>query len=143
MARKHRPKIVLRQANRITTIAVVSAAILSVEDLAWDGRAGLNAVLGFLARFTADYGEIFLHLPENVCLPALLSEPLSEPGFGSENWFSYMGRVLNVPEALKLMKKPADCRFVIAVQDEYIPANNGTYLVTADGVENLTDVGDG
>ena len=44
------------------------AAILSVLDLAWDGREGMNALLGFLARFSADYGTIRLFLP--ACLPS-------------------------------------------------------------------------
>ena len=30
------------------------AAILSVQDYAWDGKAGFHALLGFLARFSAD-----------------------------------------------------------------------------------------
>ena len=111
------------------------AAKMAVSDCAFAGRKGLYAMLGFLARFTADYGQIILHLPENICLPALLDESPYPPKFECESWFGYMGRVLNVPEALRLMKKPADCRFVIAVQDEYLPANDGNYLVTADGVE--------
>ena len=50
MARKHRPKIVLRQANRITKIAVVSAAILSV--------VALGALYGSIRHLERQYDSL-------------------------------------------------------------------------------------
>ena len=115
------------------------AAQLVVSDCAFTGRKGLYALLGFLARFTADYGEISLRLPEDICLPSLLDESIYPPHFTVQPQFNYMGRVVNVPEALRLMKKPTGYSFVIAVQDEYLPANEGKYLVTDNGV-SATDL---
>ena len=54
------------------------AAILSVEDLAWDGRAGMNAILGFLGRFTADYGTIRMFLPS--CVDPRYEHPAAAGG---------------------------------------------------------------
>ncbi|MBP5727812.1 MAG: GNAT family N-acetyltransferase, partial [Clostridia bacterium] len=50
-------------------------AILSVEDLAWEGRTGFNALLGFLARFTADYGTIRMFLPSSLQLFSFIRSP--------------------------------------------------------------------
>ena len=111
------------------------AAQMKVSDCAFAGRKGLYALLGFLARFTADYGEISIRLPEDICFPALIDTSIYPPRFTARPLYNYMGRVVNVPEALRLLKKPDGCRFVIAVQDEYLSANEGKYLVTNDGVQ--------
>ena len=110
------------------------AAILSVEDLAWDGRAGLEAVLGFLARFSADYGTIRMFLP--ACLE-LLSFVRSPRAYDIEQKArqDYMIRVVNVRRLLEVIRKPDDASFVIRVGgDEYIPENNGTWAVSREGV---------
>ena len=109
------------------------AAILSVEDLAWDGRAGLEAVLGFLARFTSDYGTIRLFLP--ACLE-LLSFVRSPRAYDIEQKArqDYMIRVVNVRRLLEVIRKPDGASFVIRVEgDEHIPENNGTWAVDGTG----------
>ncbi len=108
------------------------AAILSVEDLAWDGRAGLQAILGFLARFTADYGTIRLFLPACIDLFSIIQTPMAYhiTQTAAQN---YMIRVMNVPRVLAILRKPEDARFVIRVEgDALIPENNGVWEV-ADG----------
>ncbi len=108
-------------------------AILDVLDLAWDGPRGLRAILGFLARFSADYGTIRLFLPRDIELLALIRSPLAyEIRKTTEQ--SYMIRVINAARLLEVMKKPAGTSFVIRVEDGWIPENSGTWKVTCEGV---------
>ena len=105
-------------------------AILAVSDLAWDGRAGLQAILGFLGRFTADYGTVRMYLP--VCLD-LLSILQSPQAYDVRETAvqGYMIRPVNVQKLLEVMHKPAGAEFVIRVEgDGQIPENNGTWAVT-------------
>ena len=107
------------------------AAILSVEDLAWDGRDGLEAILGFLARFTADYGTVRLFLPSSL---ELLSVVRSSRAYDIAQTArqDYMIRPVNVKRLLEVIKKPDDACFTIRVEgDTYISENNGTW--EADG----------
>lgn len=108
-------------------------AILEVQDLAWDGPKGFQAILGFLARFSADYGTIRLFLPRDIELMALIRSPLAyEIRKTTEQ--NYMVRVINAVKALEAIRKPEGCHFVIRVSDELIPENNGTWQVTCDNV---------
>ena len=108
-------------------------AILDVLDIAWDGPRGLRAILGFLARFSADYGTIRLFLPRDIELLALIRSPLAyEIRKTTEQ--SYMIRVINAARLLEVMKKPAGTSFVIRVEDGWIPENSGTWKVTCEGV---------
>ena len=104
------------------------SAILSVKDYAWDGGVGFRALLGFLARFTADYGSITISLPTCLELASVIHSPRSYDieQSGAQN---YMIRVVNVKKALEIMRKPADCSFTVQVSDEMIPQNSGTWLV--------------
>ena len=105
------------------------AAILSVMDLAWDGRDGFNAILGFLARFTADYGTIRLFLPSCLELLSLIQTPRAYD-IKQTATQNYMIRPVNVQKLLEIIKKPDDSRFVIRVEgDAQIPENNGTWEV--------------
>ena len=98
----------------------------------------LRAILGFLARFSADYGTIRLPLPRNIELLSLIRSPLAYD-IRTTTEQSYMIRVINVVRALEAMRKPAGCDFVIRVTDEMIPENNGTWKVTADAVSQTKE----
>ena len=109
------------------------AAILEVKDLAWEGRAGFEALLGFLGRFSADYGTIRLFMPQGLellnmirCQQAYDIEKTAEP--------SYMIRIINAVKLLETIRKSEGSRFVIRVTDELIPENNGTWTVTDQAV---------
>ena len=108
-------------------------AILEVQDLAWDGPAGFRAILGFLSRFSADYGTIRLFLPRNIELLSLIRSPLAYDIQKTTDQ-AYMIRVINAVKALETIRKPEGCSFVIRISDEMIPENNGTWKVTAGGV---------
>lgn len=108
-------------------------AILEVKDLAWDGTKGFQAILGFLARFSADYGTIRLFLPRDVELMSLIRSPLAYD-IQKTTEQNYMVRVVNAVKALEAIRKPEGCSFVIRVSDELIPENSGVWQVTGDGV---------
>ena len=105
------------------------AAILSVQDLAWEGRAGLNAILGFLSRFTADYGTIRLFLPNCLELFSVIRSPRTYD-ISQIARQGYMIRVIHARRLLEIIQKPEDGCFVIRVEgDDLIPENNGTWEV--------------
>ena len=109
------------------------AAILSVEDAAWDGRKGMNALLGFLGRFTADYGTVRLFLPACLELYSFIRAPRA---YDIEQRVrqDYMIRVVNAQRLLEAIKKPDGAEFIIRVEgDPYIPENNGTWEVSGKG----------
>ncbi len=109
-------------------------AILEVKDLAWDGVKGFQAILGFLARFSADYGTIRLFLPRDIELLSLIRSPLAYE-IQKTTRQDYMVRVVNAVRALEAIRKPEGCSFVIRVSDELIPENSGVWQVSCDGVQ--------
>ncbi len=111
------------------------AAILSVQDMAWDGRAGLNAMLGFLSRFSADYGTIRMFLPACLQLFSIIRSPRAYEITQTVGQ-AFMIRPVNVKRMLEIIRKPEESRLVIRVEgDEYIAENNGTWEVSRNGVE--------
>lgn len=119
------------------------AAILSVRDAAWDGREGFLALLGFLARFTADYGTVEISLPVCLQLTSLIHAPDAYDISQSAEW-GYMVRAVNAGKLLALIRKPAGCAFTVRVSDPLIPENNGVWAVRggsaarADGEADLS-----
>ena len=106
------------------------AAILQVCDFAWEGRAGLEAILGFLARFTADYGTIRMFLPASLELLSVIQSPRAYD-IRQTAQQAYMIRVINARRLLETIKKPDGARFVIRVEgDIHIPENNETWAVS-------------
>lgn len=104
------------------------AAILRVRDLAWSGRTGFLAILGFLARFSADYGTIELVLPSDLELLSVIRSS-NAYGISKSTAQGYMVRAVHVPKLLESISVPEDESFVIRVQDELIEENNGTWQV--------------
>ena len=118
------------------------AAILTVKDLAWDGRTGFYAILGFLARFTADYGTIRMFLPSCLELLSVIQTPRAYD-IQQTATQSYMIRAVNVKRLLEIMKKPDDSQFGIRVEgDAQIPENNGTWMVCGNSVEETDEAPD-
>ena len=111
--------------------------LMEIVDLAFDGVTGLRMLFGFLARMSADYHTVRMRLPGDVRLHQLLAVP---PRLGVNS--TRMARVVNVPEALRLAKKPAGLRAVIAVKDDVLPENDGTFLVEGDKVTRTQEEAD-
>ncbi len=108
-------------------------ATINVRDYAWDGREGFLALLGFLSRFTADYGNIRISLPAGTDLVAVLHSP-DVYGVKRVPRVAYMLRAVNAERLLSVMARPAGARLALKVRDELIPENEGTWLVTDAGV---------
>ena len=112
------------------------AALLRVDDVAWRGRAGFEAVLGFLGRFSADYGKIELSLPANMELFSLIHAP-DQYSISKRTIQNYMIRVVNAEKALGTLRP--DASFTVRVTDDMIPENNGTWRVSAEGAARTDD----
>ena len=104
------------------------AAILQVEECAWTCRDGFHAILGFLARFESDYGEIKLPLPKGIDLLRMIESPHAYDIQVNTN-FGFMVRVINAKRVLEEMRKPYECDFSVKITDEFIPENNGVFHV--------------
>lgn len=115
---------------------------LAVQDMAFLGRKGFNAILGFLARFSADYKTILLPLPTCIELGSVIhSRDIYDVDIITKQ--SFMVRVVNAREALSAIRKPENTRFVIQVTgDEQIAENNRTYLVTDSAVTETEEAPD-
>ena len=110
---------------------------IEVMDCAWIGKEGSDAVLGFIARYTADYpGGVIFRAPGDLKLSMLMSDGYSLAG--SELANGYMARVINVQKALSLLRKPEGAEFTIAVSDPMIPENDGVWHVCGDSAEKCS-----
>ena len=116
-------------------------AVLDVQDLAWSGPEGFRAILGFLSRFSADYGTVRLFLPRETELMSLIRSPQAYD-ISKTTEQSYTIRVINAARAMEAMKKPEDCSFVIRISDELIPRNSGTWKVTREGAVRTEEAPD-
>ena len=114
------------------------AAILQVEECAWTRREGFLALLGFLARFEADYGEIKLPLPKGIDLLRIIHSPRAYD-VQKETQQNFMVRVINAKKLLEVIRKPSDCDFTVKVTDDLIRENNGMFRVKADLVQRIPE----
>ena len=104
------------------------AAILRVEECAWINRDGFHAILGFLARFDADYGEIKLTLPKGIDLLRVIESPRAYD-IRKQTLQGFMVRVIHAKKLLELIRKPENCHFTVKVTDEIIEENNRLFCV--------------
>jgi predicted acetyltransferase len=112
------------------------AAILKVEECAWTSREGFYGLLGFLARFSADYGTITLPLPAGLDLLRIIESP-NAYHIQKKPSQCFMVRVINAIKLMETIKKPYDCSFTMQINDEIIQQNNVTIKVLKDTVEVL------
>ena len=102
-----------------------------LKDLAYDSREALYGLLGFLYRLSAQYGFVEAVFPPEVDMRLLLPEPYRvEQQVDTHGMF----RVVDVPQALRLMRHPQSAgRYVIGVRDAFLPENTGVYAVRFGG----------
>ena len=105
-----------------------SGSILAVWDLAFEGRRGFEAILGFLSRFDLDYESVELWLPSEIELLTLIRSGRSFE-IGKRTRDNLMVRVINAARVLELLKKPASACFTVRIRDPFIAENNGTFRV--------------
>lgn len=100
---------------------------LRVLDVAYCDSAALRSVLGFLYAMRAQYHEINIKLPASVPLMHMVPECYNVHLEVNANG---MGRIVNVPRALELMRYPdRSGAFSVQVTDDSLPINTGCYLV--------------
>lgn len=90
-----------------------------------DVRA-LTALLRFAKGFAADYRAIRFAVPQNVRVQSLIAEGNHA---ACEAYYNCMARLVNVPRALELCRTSAGGSLTIAVTDEILPENGGTWRV--------------
>lgn len=100
---------------------------LRVRDLAFVEPKDFTRILGFLYRLGVEFADIEIELPADIPLLALLDSPYDVKLAHISN---YMIRALNCAEILKRMRREGDYRFVIEIEDEFLPENGGKWLVT-------------
>ncbi len=113
-------------------------AILQVDEAAFINREGFMAILGFLARFSADYGTIRLPLPTDIDLLSVIQSPKAND-IQKKPKQDYMIRVVNAEKLLQAIEVPEGKSFVIRVQDELLKENCGCFRVTGKRPQNIVE----
>jgi len=112
------------------TLKAGHSATLEIKDMAYTRPEGLEAIFAMLRRMN-EFAQIKMRVPQDVEMRFLLADPYDikeQTGCGG------MVRVMDVQKALSLLPAPAETgSFTIEVTDEQIVANNGRFVVTADG----------
>ena len=104
-------------------------AHMIVREAAWTCPDGFRSILGFLARFTADYLSMEISLPTELDLRLHVRNPYE---VAMNPQCNHMVRVVNAEKLLSLIHMPQDSAFTVTVYgDEQIPENNGTWHVAA------------
>ncbi|MGI5883829.1 MAG: GNAT family N-acetyltransferase [Candidatus Spyradocola sp.] len=98
-----------------------------LKDFAYDSREAFYGILGFLYRLSAQYTYVEAVFPPQIDMRTLLPEPYHvEQRVDTHGMF----RVVDVPQALRLMRHPeATGRYTIGVKDAFLPENTGVYAV--------------
>ena len=100
-------------------------ARLVVKEAAWTSPEGFRSVLGFLARFTADYGTMEIPTPTEMDLRLYVRNPYDVE---MHPQCDHMVRVIHAEKLLSLIAKPRGASFTIEVSgDEQLPENNGIW----------------
>ena len=114
------------------------AAFMWVEEAVWNSPEGFRAILGFLARFSADYGEIELTLPYDLEFYSVVRSAKAYE-IQKTTRQDYMVRVIHVKKMLEVISKPAGTDFTIKVCDPQIEQNNRIWHVTENAVEEAVN----
>ena len=105
-------------------------ALLTIKDMAYTSRAGLEAIFAML-RTMNEIESIRLTVPQDVELRFLVTDPYEVKETVS---CGGMVRVMNAERALGMLPAPVvPGQAVIEVQDGQIPQNCGCFIVTGDG----------
>lgn len=106
-------------------------AVLSIKDMAYTSRKGLEAIFTML-RSMNEVGVIKLTVPQDVELRFLVEDPYEVT---ETTHCGGMVRVMNAERALALLPAPALAgACVVEVDDKQIPQNNGCFAIAGDGV---------
>ncbi len=102
--------------------------LMRVEDMAFVDRDALHTLLGFLHKLSAQCEHFWMEVPGDFELSALIDEAYDVE---IESLSRKMARVVNVPEALRMMRHPAGVgTYTVRVTDDFLAENDGAYRVT-------------
>ncbi len=100
--------------------------VVDVRDFACTTPAGFRAILALLGRLTAEMRSIRIVLPDDLPLASMVDTPHAFRHICDTN---AQLRLVNAAQALALLRKPENASFSVAVQDDFMPQNNGTFSV--------------
>ncbi|MBR4888810.1 MAG: GNAT family N-acetyltransferase [Clostridia bacterium] len=98
-----------------------------VKDIAYLAPDDLKQIFGFMYRLRAQYGTMYIELPEEVPMHSMVPEC-----YDVEKTLAPHGqmRIICVQKALELMRCPEESgRAVIRVEDPFLEENTGTYVL--------------
>lgn len=109
-------------------------AVLSMEDLAYVSREGMEAIFAMLQSMN-EVGTVKLTVPQDMPLRHLMADPYD---MEEDVTCGGMVRIVNAEKVLGMLPAPVLAgRCVVEVSDGQITANSGRYLIIGDG-EKLT-----
>jgi len=108
-------------------------SLLNILELAWTGKPGLEAMLGFIHGLRSEYSDVSWPIPGGFDIFGVGVIP--EPGkITYARGSLIMNRIMDVGAALSLMKAPTGSGNVsIFVTDKFIDTNTGIYVVSWEG----------
>ena len=107
-------------------------AVLSLEDLAYVSREGMEAIFSMLQTMN-EVGTVKLAVPQDMPLRHLMADPYD---LEEDDTCGGMVRIINAEKVLGMLPAPAlsgSC--IIEVSDGQITANNGRFLIVGDGAK--------
>jgi predicted acetyltransferase len=100
---------------------------INIKELAYVDREGMYGALSLLSGMSSQYSNFTWKAPTFINATDIVDE-LWELNISYSP--SYQTRIVNVPKALELMRRPEGSgRYTVEVDDDFMPVNNGTYLV--------------
>lgn len=104
---------------------------VNISEMGYDSKECLMSIFAFISRLSAKYEEVTGKIPPETDLTLMVTEPYN---VRQERSCAGMARVLNVPEAFRLMKAPYHKGEVtICVEDDFLPENSGNYTICYEG----------
>ena len=118
---------------------------IQISELAWTSKAGLHDMFGFIGGLSPQFNKVNWDVPDDLDLGSMFPEG---GDVSTKVYTSVMTRILDLPEALKLMKAPVtpSGKVVLDVVDKSMACNTGKYAVSWENgkisVEKTSDTAD-
>jgi predicted acetyltransferase len=103
---------------------------MTIQDLAWNGSSGLKNLLSRLALFHPLAVSATLKLPSDCTLESFIPDPYT---IERKLLSSCMVKVVDVQAALEATRFPGSGSLVIAVKDDTLDWNHGSFLIEWSG----------
>ncbi|MFC4405044.1 GNAT family N-acetyltransferase [Gracilibacillus xinjiangensis] len=114
----------------------VKDRVLYVEEIAYRSLNSLKLVLEFIGNHDSMVEKVKMKVPDEDFIPCLFDEPRFEQIVKKY----FMARIVDVPEFLKnyqFISIHSSDSISLIIEDEFIPDNNGTYIIQDEKVTCL------